>query len=173
MDLDEVVRQARAGSLEAFETVTRRFQHMALGSALALVRDPQQAQDVVQEAFVAAWFSLPTIAEPAAFPGWLRSIVRHQAHRVLRRSRPVAVPLDLAEAVPATESGPRGAARTPAASRSRPGRDRPLAGVPARDRHALLRARVLSAGGGIGEAVAPEEAGGADPAPRGIHTRVT
>jgi hypothetical protein len=68
MDLDEVVRQARAGSLEAFEAVTRRFQHMALGSALALVRDPQQAQDVVQGAFVAAWFSLPTLASRRRFP---------------------------------------------------------------------------------------------------------
>jgi hypothetical protein len=31
---------------------------------------------VVQEAFVAAWAALPSLAEPAAFPGWLRSIMR-------------------------------------------------------------------------------------------------
>jgi Sigma-70 region 2 len=73
MELEEMVRRARAGDLEAFEAVTRRFQQMAFGSALALVRDLQQAEDIVQETFVAAWFALPTLAEPAAFPGWLRS----------------------------------------------------------------------------------------------------
>lgn len=103
MDLDEVVRQARAGSLEAFETVTRRFQHMALGSALALVRDPQQAQDVVQEAFVAAWAALPTLEEPKAFPSWLRTIVRHRAARLLRRGHLETLPLSAAAALPNDE----------------------------------------------------------------------
>ena len=37
------------------------------------------AQDVVQDAFVAAWFSLPRLRTPAAFPGWFRSIVRRDA----------------------------------------------------------------------------------------------
>jgi len=54
MELEEMVRRARGGDLEAFEAVTRRFQQMAFGSALALVRDLQQAEDIVQETFVAA-----------------------------------------------------------------------------------------------------------------------
>ena len=44
MELEEMVRRARGGDLEAFEAVTRRFQQMAFGSALALVRDLQQVQ---------------------------------------------------------------------------------------------------------------------------------
>src|SRR5436190_12796771 len=51
---------------------------------LALTRDFQQAEDVVQEALLAAWTALPTLAEPARFPGWLRGIVRHHALHVLR-----------------------------------------------------------------------------------------
>jgi RNA polymerase sigma factor (sigma-70 family) len=101
MDLDPTVRQAAAGDLEAFAEVTRRFQHMAFGYALSIVRDFQQAEDVVQEAFVAAWYGLPTLAEPAAFVGWLRSIVRHQAHRLLRRRQLELAPLTAAESVPA------------------------------------------------------------------------
>src|SRR5262245_7000666 len=101
MDLTASVRRAAEGDLDAFADVTRRFQHMAFGYALSLVRDFQQAEDVVQEAFVAAWYGLPTLEEPAAFGGWLRSIVRHQAHRVLRRKRLDVVPLTGAEAVPA------------------------------------------------------------------------
>jgi RNA polymerase sigma factor (sigma-70 family) len=102
MDLEALVNQARGGDVKAFVELTRRFQHAAYGSALTLVRDFQQAEDVVQEAFVAAWAGLPNLAEPAAFPGWLRGIVRHQAFRVLRKQRH-ALPLDEAEAMPSEE----------------------------------------------------------------------
>jgi RNA polymerase sigma factor (sigma-70 family) len=101
MDLEAAVRQAAGGDLDAFGDVTRRFQHMAFGYALSFVRDFQEAEDVVQEAFVAAWYALPTLADPAAFAGWLRSIVRHQAHRVLRRKQLVVAPLAAADGVAA------------------------------------------------------------------------
>src|SRR5262249_18559585 len=92
MDLESAVRAAAGGDLDAFAELTRRFQHMAFGYALSLVRDLGQAEDVVQEAFVAAWYALPTLADPAAFAGWLRGIVRHRAHRVLRRRHLQRVP---------------------------------------------------------------------------------
>lgn len=100
MELEALVDQARGGDVKAFVALTRRFQHAAYGSALTLVRDFQAAEDVVQEAFVAAWAGLPSLAEPAAFPGWLRGIVRHQAFRVLRQKQQHVLPLADAEAVP-------------------------------------------------------------------------
>lgn len=106
MDVEALIRRAQQKDLEAFAEATRRFQHMAFGYAVALVRDLQQAEDVVQEAFVAAWFGLPTLADPAAFPGWLRGIVRHQAHRVIRRRRDAALPLDAALTVAMDGAGP-------------------------------------------------------------------
>ena len=108
MDVEQLIRQARQGDLEAFAEVTRRFQHMAFGYALARLRDLQQAEDVVQEAFVAAWFGLRTLADPAAFPGWFRGIVRHQAHRILRQRRQASLPLEAALTVPANGAGPDG-----------------------------------------------------------------
>src|SRR2546426_4401112 len=106
MDLEGLIAQAKQGDLDAFAEVTRRFQHMAFGYALALLRDLQQAEDVVQEAFVAAWFGLRGLADPAAFPGWLRGIVRHQAYRVLRQRPRAPLPLEAALGVPANGSGP-------------------------------------------------------------------
>src|ERR1700737_3857364 len=103
MDHERLVRRASEGDVGAFVDLTRRFQHFAFGSALALVRDFQQAEDIVQEAFVAAWTALPTLAEPAAFPGWLRGIVRRHAFRVLRRKQLHAVPLAEAENVPSDD----------------------------------------------------------------------
>lgn len=106
MDLEGLIERARRGDLDAFAEVTRRFQQMAFGYAVALLRDLQQAEDVVQESFVAAWFGLLTLADPAAFPGWFRSIVRHQAHRLLRQRHLEALPLTAAEAVTAEDVGP-------------------------------------------------------------------
>jgi RNA polymerase sigma factor (sigma-70 family) len=108
MDVERLIQRAQQGDLEAFAEVTRRFQHMAFGYALALLRDLQQAEDVVQEAFVAAWFGLRTLADPGAFPGWFRGIVRHQAHRVLRQRRHPFLPLETALTVPANGTGPDG-----------------------------------------------------------------
>jgi RNA polymerase sigma factor (sigma-70 family) len=106
MDHEQLVRRAGGGDVAAFVELTRRFQQFAFGSALALVRDFQQAEDVVQEAFVAAWSALPTLNEPAAFPGWLRGIVRHHAFRQRRRKRLASVPLTEAENLPAEEPLP-------------------------------------------------------------------
>jgi RNA polymerase sigma factor (sigma-70 family) len=109
MDLTVLIRRAREGDLEAFAEITRRFQHMAYGYALSILRDLGQAEDVVQEAFVAAWFGLARLEDPAAFPGWLRGIVRHQAHRVLRRKRlEQALPLSEAHGVAAEAPEPEG-----------------------------------------------------------------
>ncbi|MGH8218449.1 MAG: RNA polymerase sigma factor [Steroidobacteraceae bacterium] len=82
MDLEPLVRRARQGDVKAFVELTRGYQHLAFGSALALVHE------------------LPKLAEPTAFPAWLRSIVRHQAHRVLRRGRIPLAPLEDASEVP-------------------------------------------------------------------------
>jgi RNA polymerase sigma factor (sigma-70 family) len=103
MDHEHLVRMAIEGDKLAFVDLTRRFQLFAFGSALAHVGDFQMAEDIVQEAFVAAWLALPTLAEPAAFPGWLRGIVRHQAFRMLRRNQAHAVPLTEVEEMPSDE----------------------------------------------------------------------
>ncbi|HEY2993661.1 MAG TPA: sigma-70 family RNA polymerase sigma factor [Methylomirabilota bacterium] len=99
MELAALVDKARAGDVGAFTLLVGRFQHLAFGYAVALVRDFAVAEDVAQEAFVAAWASLRSLETPAAFPGWLRGIVGHCAHRVLRRKLLAAVPLDDAAAV--------------------------------------------------------------------------
>jgi hypothetical protein len=72
MDLEQVVRKARERDLDAFAEVVRRFQHMAFGYALSLMRDLQHAEDVVQEAFVATSEALEAITR---LPASLREVV--------------------------------------------------------------------------------------------------
>src|SRR5215475_2407787 len=106
MDHERLVRLAAGGDVGAFVELTRRFRNFAFGSALSLVHDFQQAEDVVQEAFVAAWSALPTLDDPAAFPGWLRTIVRHHAFRILRRKHLETLPLAAANDMPSEEPAP-------------------------------------------------------------------
>jgi RNA polymerase sigma factor (sigma-70 family) len=103
MKLECLVRQAGRGDLNAFVALVRHFEQFAVGTALLLVRDFQQAEDVVQESFLLAWSALPTLVNPTAFPGWLRGIVRHQAFRALRRKHLIALPLTEAEHVASEE----------------------------------------------------------------------
>ena len=103
MDYADLARRAGLGEVKAFVELTRRFQHTAFGSALALIGDFQQAEDVVQKAFLAAWSAFPSLADPEAFPGWLRTIVRHHAFRLLRRKELSTLPLPEAADVPSEE----------------------------------------------------------------------
>jgi DNA-directed RNA polymerase specialized sigma24 family protein len=91
---------------------------MAFGYALSFVRDLGHAEGVGQEPFVAAWYALPSLADPAAFAGWLRGIVRHRAHRALRRKHLAALPLAAADAMAADDPGPvmRATANAPIAA---------------------------------------------------------
>jgi RNA polymerase sigma-70 factor (ECF subfamily) len=103
MDYAELVRRASGGEVIAFVELTRRFQHAAFGSALAFTGDFQQAEDVVQESFLAAWSALPSLTDAAAFPGWLRTIVRRHAFRLLRRREMPTTTLAEAEELPSEE----------------------------------------------------------------------
>jgi RNA polymerase sigma factor (sigma-70 family) len=94
LDLAGLVRLAAGGDANAFSVLVDRYCDAALAQALVFVPDLHLAQDVVQESFVAAYLSLPRLQEPAAFGGWLRSIVRHQSHRVLRKLDHEFAPLD-------------------------------------------------------------------------------
>src|SRR5439155_17453125 len=81
-------------------------QAVAFGCALGMLRDRALAEDVLQESFVAAFDGLGRLEEPEAFPSWLRGIVRHNCHRVLRRPRVAAVPLEGAATVAGRDDRP-------------------------------------------------------------------
>ena len=110
MDASELVRAAQRGNLAAFAELVRRYQGMAIAYAYAQLRDLHLAQDAAQEAFVAAYFGLGQLDEPAAFPGWLRTVVRTQCHRMTRRRRVEAVPLERAGDLAAEADAPDGRA---------------------------------------------------------------
>ena len=90
-DLVFLITQINQGKSDAYELIVRRFQDMAVGFAYARLGDRQLAEDAAQEAFINAYLDLPSLRDPAAFPGWFRRIVLKQIDRIQRRRRPTVL----------------------------------------------------------------------------------
>src|SRR5687768_18598422 len=83
----EWVRRAQAGDARAFEVLVRRHQARALRVARNLVADPDEAQDLAQEAFLRVFRSLDRFDFQHEFSTWLYRIVTNLAIDHLRRRR--------------------------------------------------------------------------------------
>jgi RNA polymerase sigma-70 factor, ECF subfamily len=91
-DLTEsvLVSLARDGDETAFEELVRRHQHQEFAVALHMISQYQDAEDVVQDAFLHAWRSLPAFRGEAGFGTWLTRIVLNKCHS--RRPRLATLP---------------------------------------------------------------------------------
>ena len=101
----ELVRQAKAGELGAFEELTRRYERQVYSLAFRIVRQEHDAEDVTQEAFLSAMEHLAGFREEARFSTWLLRIATHAALKVLRKRRG----LDTVSLEASTEPDPEGA----------------------------------------------------------------
>jgi len=83
----ELVEIAQLGSTEACDELVYRFRGAVLLVAQQVLRSPEVAQDVAQEAFLCAFSALHQLEDPAKFAGWLYAITRNRARRVVTRER--------------------------------------------------------------------------------------
>ena len=75
----ELVRLAQAGDTQAFGTLVERNRRAVFRAALAAVGSPAEADDVAQDAFVAAYRKLSHFRGDAAFRTWVVSIAWRKA----------------------------------------------------------------------------------------------
>ena len=94
MRIDELVRQAQTGDLEAFGRLVAATQAMAYAVARGVLRDPGLAQDATQEAYLRTFRLLPTLQEPAGFLAWFRRVVITVALNARRAHRFTLLGLD-------------------------------------------------------------------------------
>lgn len=89
-----LVARARAGDAQAFEELVRRHLRSAHAVALGVLGNPADAEDVCQDAFLAALEKLDECRDPKRFAAWLMRIVRNRAlnvreSRALRQGEPL------------------------------------------------------------------------------------
>ncbi len=70
-----LVRRAQAGETQAFAAPLMEHQRFVYNLALRSLRNPQEAEDVAQDAFVRAWQALPRFRGQSRFQTWLYRIV--------------------------------------------------------------------------------------------------
>lgn len=83
-----LVRRAQDGYLDAFEELTRRHQGRGYAVAVRMLGDTHEAQDVVQDAFIAAWRGLARFQGDSMFGTWFYRILVNQCLMSRRRRRP-------------------------------------------------------------------------------------
>jgi RNA polymerase sigma-70 factor, ECF subfamily len=84
----EVVQRVRAGEVALFEILRRRYNRRLYRVARAILGDADEAEDVMQEAYVRAYAHLTQFAGRASVATWMTKIAVHEAlARARRRGR--------------------------------------------------------------------------------------
>jgi RNA polymerase sigma-70 factor (ECF subfamily) len=83
----ELVERARDRDAEAFAELMRRNSSPSMRLALSVLKDRQDAEDEVQNAFLKAWRALATFQFESKFSTWFRTIVLNQSLMRLRSAR--------------------------------------------------------------------------------------
>lgn len=93
----QLVRRVQKGDKGAFDLLVLKYQHKIVSLVMRYVRDPDQALDITQEAFLKAYRALPRFRGEAAFYTWMYRIAVNTAKNYLaaQRRRPMEVELDL------------------------------------------------------------------------------
>lgn len=82
----ELIIAVLAGNLKAFDELVFRYQRAMLTVAQQVVRNPTEAEDIVQDAFLLAFEALPKLDNLNRFGSWLYAITRNRALRFMKRS---------------------------------------------------------------------------------------
>lgn len=88
LDADaELVRRSQAGDWEAFEQLVHRYQTRVFSILRRVLRRREDVEDVAQQAFAKAYFSLRRFDFRSAFGTWLYRIVVNESYDWLRKKR--------------------------------------------------------------------------------------
>ena len=96
-----LVERAQRGDKRAFELLVEKYQRKLARLVSRLVRDPGEAEDVTQEAFIKAYRALPSFRGDSAFYTWLYRIGINTAKNYLvatGRRAPTSTEVDAEEA---------------------------------------------------------------------------
>ncbi|MCG8536710.1 MAG: RNA polymerase sigma factor RpoE [Pseudomonadales bacterium] len=95
-----LVERVQQGDKTAFDLLVKKYQHKVLAVIGRFVRDPDEAMDVAQDAFVKAYRALDRFRGDSAFYTWIYRIAVNTAknHLVSRGRRPPDTDVEVGEA---------------------------------------------------------------------------
>jgi len=81
----EVIARVLGGETGLYELIMRRYNRLLFRLARSVVRDDEEARDVVQEAYLRAYRKLDQFRGPDGFKSWLAQITRNEARARVRK----------------------------------------------------------------------------------------
>ena len=88
-DLMRLVELAKTGDQQAIAQLYEQTSCRAYYLAKQLVKDEDQAQDIVQDAYVKVFTNLPLLEQVENFQGWLNTIVVNRSKDYLKKKKPM------------------------------------------------------------------------------------
>lgn len=102
----QLVQQILDGDREAFTFLVERYGKQIYSLTYRLTNDPQEAQDLGQEAFVRIYQMLDRYDPGRPFFSWMYKVAVNQCYSVLRRRREEHTPLEEVEHLVSDREGP-------------------------------------------------------------------
>jgi RNA polymerase sigma-70 factor, ECF subfamily len=95
----ELVQRAQQGDKEAFEVLVRKHQGRVFAVAGGILHSRQDVEDIAQQVFLKAYFSIKRFDQRAAFSTWLYKITVNECWDLLRKRkvRPLVYEAELNE----------------------------------------------------------------------------
>lgn len=87
---NELVRAAQTGDENAFPELVSRYENKVYRLALRMMREPQDAEDVLQETFINVFRHLDSFRGDAEFSTWIYRIATNASLMKLRAHKPIA-----------------------------------------------------------------------------------
>jgi RNA polymerase sigma-70 factor (ECF subfamily) len=85
IDESELVRRVQAGDEAAFTTLVERYLDPGFAAAIAVLRNPHDAEDAVQNAFIRALERIDQLQPGSPFGPWFYRVLRSTALNLRRR----------------------------------------------------------------------------------------
>jgi RNA polymerase sigma factor (sigma-70 family) len=101
----EYIERCRKGDRKAQFEIYRLYFKSMYNTSLRIVRDPQEAEDIMQESFLSAFVKINAYSGKVSFGAWLKKIVINNSLDALRKKKLLTQELDeaLSEKVIAEE----------------------------------------------------------------------
>lgn len=93
----ELINKCKRGDKSSFGIIVDRYKDKVYNTVLRMVGNPQDAEDISQEAFISSYRTINKFDVNRDFAPWLLKIAINLSIDYLRQKRPQNVPLDFAE----------------------------------------------------------------------------
>jgi RNA polymerase sigma factor (sigma-70 family) len=87
MTENEIIRQILSGDTQQYSRLVNSYSKMCYSVAFRIIQDADEAQDIVQEAFISAFEHLASFKGDAKFSTWLYRIVMNKAVAVKNKTK--------------------------------------------------------------------------------------